>query len=93
MKQNEKAVSAFPNADDILAGIGARIKETALGYIRQEGFSGTESETLASDYFTAFFEKLPYFQAHPEYLGRSDIPNDDLRRSVRYSIEIGRAHV
>jgi len=89
MKQNGKTAPAFPDAGAILEGIGAQIEETALGYIRAEGFSGTESETLASDYFTAFYEKLPYFQAHPDLLGRYDIPGDAARRSVRYAIVRG----
>ena len=89
MKQMKTGATSFPAASNILAGIGAQIEQTALDYIRAEGFSGTESETLASDYFTAFYEKLPYFQAHPECLGRCDIPNDAARRSVRYAIVRG----
>lgn len=86
MRQMKRNTPAFPDADGILENIGAQIEKIALGYIRAEGFSGTASETLASDYFTAFYEKLPYFQKHPACLGRYDIPNDALGRSVRYAV-------
>ncbi len=84
--KNTPTTGFFPEADAILKNIGDEIERTAYGYIKAEGYSGTESESVALDYFTDFYRKLPYFQAHPECLVRYDIPGDPCRRSVRLAM-------
>ena len=60
----------------LLEGIASEIKEILYGYVKVKSTSNSPVEKEAEQYFLNYFRSLPYWQAHPEYMGTCPAVHD-----------------
>lgn len=75
--------------EPILEGIGQEIQEILYGYIKAESITYSPAEKCAEEYFLQYFRKQPYWQAHPDYVGRYPIPDDPFGRAAAFAMVRG----
>lgn len=73
----------------LLEGIASEIKEILYGYVKVKSTSNSPVEKEAEQYFLNYFRSLPYWQAHPEYLGTCPAVNDPFNRAAAFAMVRG----
>ena len=77
------------NKNQILEGIGQRINEILLQYIKAQSFTFSNGEKDAEVFLMNHFSKITYFKDHPEYYGTYKIAEDPFNRAVSYAMVKG----
>lgn len=72
-----------------LTGIGAEVQDILCGYIKAESITNSPGEREAETYFLNCFRSQPYWQAHPDYLGRQPISGDPHGRAAAFAMVRG----
>lgn len=72
-----------------LSGIGAEIQRILYDYVQAESITNSPGEREAEEFFLRFFHGQPYWQAHPEDVGKRPIPGDPHGRSAVFAMVRG----
>ena len=72
-----------------LSGIGAEIQRILYDYVQAESITNSPGEREAEEFFLRFFRGQPYWQAHPEDVGKRPIPGDPHGRSAVFAMVRG----
>ncbi|GGK35102.1 hypothetical protein GCM10010965_30100 [Caldalkalibacillus thermarum] len=67
-----------------------KIRELILELVGVPSVSGTAGEARMADYLIGILKRMPYFQAHPEYVQKHPLPHDPLSRSFVTALVKGR---
>ena len=70
--------------------LSGKIKEILYEYVKVESYTNTSGERLVEDFFTKHFEKIPYFNEHPENWGLYPLEHDPLGRHVCWAMVRGK---
>lgn len=66
-----------------------RIEENLLKFVAVRTDSGAPCERAMEDFFSQWFQQIPYFQEHAEHCGLFPIPEDHLSRRVAWALRKG----
>ncbi|QHI72516.1 M20/M25/M40 family metallo-hydrolase [Aminipila terrae] len=80
------------NKNQILEGIGQRINDILLKYIKAQSFTFSGGEKDAEIFLMDYLKDIKYFKDHPDYYGTYEIAGDPFNRAVSYAMVKGKGN-